>query len=255
MNYANQVIDRCRSTNDLVKELAEKGYPHGTWVSARAQEAGRGRLGRKWSSIEGNLFLSYLTRIEPRERWSWIPLTTAVATVRCLAGLFPEISLRIKWPNDLWVSYRGADAKLGGILCEGTSSSHPYIVVGIGLNCRQAPDSQTVGQQAADLTSCLGGRAIHADDVRAPLIESLNDSFGRLATDGKEWVAQEYEKWNLFSPGTEVAWGSPQLKATVVGLGDSGELIVRNSAGEVRGLFSEELSVRPALKTGEPRVQ
>ena len=64
MSPANRVVERCVSTNDLARSLGEAGAPHGTWVSAKVQEAGRGRLGRKWESLEGNLFLSLIARLE-----------------------------------------------------------------------------------------------------------------------------------------------------------------------------------------------
>lgn len=38
------------STNDIAKELAEKGEPEGAVVIANEQYAGRGRMGRKWFS-------------------------------------------------------------------------------------------------------------------------------------------------------------------------------------------------------------
>ncbi len=246
MNFANQVIERCQSTNDLARDLAEKGYPHGTWISSRIQESGRGRLGRKWSSIEGNLFLSYLTRIEPKALWSWIPLTTAVAIAQCLIRHFPDLGIRVKWPNDLWIVQPGVEGKLGGILCEGASSIHSFVVVGIGLNCRAAPDPQEVGQPVVDLASSVRIRELSADDIRAPLIESLNRCFERLKVEGTNWIARDYEKMSLFAPGTSVCWGDPAHEAKVIGLGPSAELRVQYASGDVRHLFSEEVRVRPS---------
>src|SRR5689334_9561043 len=116
---ANQVIDRCASTNDLARRLGELGYPHGTWISARAQDSGRGRLGRTWQGVEGNLFLSIVARVEPPRLWTWVPLATAVGIASALRARFTGLDLRIKWPNDLWIGR----AKTGGILCEGIGSA------------------------------------------------------------------------------------------------------------------------------------
>jgi len=41
------------STNDLAKELAQKGVPEGTLVVVEEQTGGRGRLGRVWHSPSG----------------------------------------------------------------------------------------------------------------------------------------------------------------------------------------------------------
>ncbi len=250
MSFANQIIDRCRSTNDLAKSLAEKGDPHGTWVSARTQDAGRGRLARKWASLEGNLFLSYVARIEPRDLWSWIPLTTSVAIVGYLAERFPHGEFRIKWPNDILATQQGVAAKLGGILCEGTSSSRPYVVVGVGLNCLQSPVSEEMGQPVTDLTSCAKAGIITADDIRTGLLENLDLAFGRLMTEGKSWIASAYDQRSFYEEGAELTWGTPPATGRVVGLGESAELLVKSSTGEVRRLFSDEVRVRTRAVSG-----
>jgi BirA family biotin operon repressor/biotin-[acetyl-CoA-carboxylase] ligase len=67
MKFANQLIEECESTNNLARELAEGGFPHGTWVAAKEQSGGRGRLGRQWVGERGNLFLSVVLRDLPKE--------------------------------------------------------------------------------------------------------------------------------------------------------------------------------------------
>ena len=143
---ANQVIESCESTNDLARELGEAGYPHGTWISARQQSRGRGRLGRQWQSIEGNLFLSIIVRPEMRELWTWVPMATAIAIAEALRSLFPELPVQVKWPNDLWVHGK----KLGGILCEAVGGrADSFIVIGIGLNCAVAPEGSRISPRRA----------------------------------------------------------------------------------------------------------
>ena len=50
------------STNRLAKELAKSGAAEGLLVIAERQTAGRGRLGRSWSSPSGGIWLSLLLR-------------------------------------------------------------------------------------------------------------------------------------------------------------------------------------------------
>src|SRR5215207_6204208 len=55
------------STNDLAREMASAGAAEGTAVVAARQTAGRGRMGRSWSSPAGEgLYLSVILR--PRVR-------------------------------------------------------------------------------------------------------------------------------------------------------------------------------------------
>ena len=53
------------STNDRALAWARAGAPHGAMVTADAQSAGRGRLGRRWESPPGEgLYVSLVLRPE-----------------------------------------------------------------------------------------------------------------------------------------------------------------------------------------------
>jgi len=229
---ANQVIASCSSTNDLIKELGENGYSHGTWISARVQDAGRGRLGRVWESREGNLFLSVLLR-PGSDRWlSWVPLAVAVAVARALETQFPELESKIKWPNDLWLGSR----KFAGILCESRiagEAANSFVAVGIGVNCVSAPEG------AVSLSEKLG-RDVFADEIRMPVLKRVIAAVDQLFASGPEIVKTEYNKKALFKSGLEVQWDGGSGR--VVGLGACGELLV--SLGQnVKGIFAEDVSM------------
>lgn len=232
--FANRVIEQCGSTNDLARKLGDAGYPHGTWVSARAQDAGRGRLGRKWESQRGNLLLSILCRMEPKTHWSWVPLATAVGIAEGLSAF--GSSVRIKWPNDLWLD----GAKLGGILCEAVGSAKgSYIVIGIGLNCLHAPGN--LDQE----TACLDR---DPDSVRPLVIQSVLSVLEDIQARGVVELSRRYETLAALRPGTEIQWTSIEKKMSfdgvVNGLGESGELRVQLPNGEQESLFAEDVKVR-----------
>jgi BirA family biotin operon repressor/biotin-[acetyl-CoA-carboxylase] ligase len=60
--FAVRFYDELASTSDTAKALAAAGAPHGTAIAARRQTAGRGRLGRRWESPPGNLYVSFVLR-------------------------------------------------------------------------------------------------------------------------------------------------------------------------------------------------
>ena len=67
------------STNARARELATRGAPHGTVVTAAEQSAGRGRQGRTWSAPAGRALLcSVVIRDPPR----LLPLVAGVAVAR-----------------------------------------------------------------------------------------------------------------------------------------------------------------------------
>lgn len=251
-SLANQVLDRCDSTNRLARILGDAGYPHGTWVSARIQESGRGRLGRAWESIQGNLFLSILYQSKEQSRWSWVPLVTAIGVTDALKSYLPQLNFNIKWPNDLWVQQdriEGSWGKLGGILCEAVGSrDRSYIVVGLGLNCWSAPDG--LDQQAASLSP-----QVSADEIRPQIIRGVLDAYEELKRpSGLQDLLERYQARAVLSGGTLIEWtqvrgGLSCLNSgEVLGLGSSGELLVKSLEGETLAIYAEDVRIRPAKK-------
>jgi BirA family biotin operon repressor/biotin-[acetyl-CoA-carboxylase] ligase len=242
LSYENQTVEKCDSTNNLAKSLAEQGAPHGTWVSARIQEAGRGRLGRNWQSLEGNLFLSLVTRIEDKRLWSWIPLATAIGIIDHLRKRFPTLGISplevlVKWPNDIYLNGR----KLGGILCESVGGPKSFVIIGIGLNCVASPNDPELN--AVDLTTMLSGQKITADDIRLELVDSVLCKLNDLMSKGPKTIANYYRKWALLKPGTKIEWDQGRKSGSVNDLGPSGELEVLTDQETLLSLFAEDVSI------------
>jgi BirA family transcriptional regulator, biotin operon repressor / biotin---[acetyl-CoA-carboxylase] ligase len=120
-----EVFQRLGSTNDEVRS-----HP-ALWrvVVAEAQDAGRGRLGRTWTTMPGtSLAVSVLVPV-PASGASWVPLLAGLAVHRAVAEV-AGVPTSLKWPNDVLVPGDG-DRKLAGLLCEWTEGG---VVVGLGLN-------------------------------------------------------------------------------------------------------------------------
>src|ERR1700756_4748769 len=115
---ALDVVASTGSTNVdlLARAVADPALPEGQVLVAEEQTAGRGRLGRSWSSVPGaSLTFSVLLRpaTVPPARRGWLPLLAGVAVVsavRAVAG----VDAVLKWPNDILAG----DRKLAGILTE-----------------------------------------------------------------------------------------------------------------------------------------
>lgn len=128
------------STSSELLRLAQEGEEEGLWLVAHQQSAGRGRCGRSWVSIPGNLHTSVLLRppVSPARKVQ-VSLVAAVSLFDALVSLFPRLEehLSFKWPNDLLC--RGK--KFAGILLESGENLGGYLIVGMGVNCMHAPDS------------------------------------------------------------------------------------------------------------------
>ena len=143
--------------------LADPAAVEGEWLVALHQEAGRGRQGRAWQSLDGNFFGSTLVELRPGDPPApSLALAAGLALIEAIDVAAPRAGLILKWPNDVMLD----GAKLAGILLE---RSGDRIVVGFGVNLATAPAIE--GRQTADL-----GRAI-APQAFVPLLAA---SFSRL---------------------------------------------------------------------------
>ena len=136
-------LDQIGSTNDEAKRLAAKGEdvcPDGTLVWAKSQTAARGRRGRTWESLDGNLFLSLVLRPDvPAMEATQLGYVAALAMYDTIGELCPAgYEAHCKWPNDVLLNGK----KFCGILMEASGNTKgmlDWLVLGLGVNVTQHP--------------------------------------------------------------------------------------------------------------------
>lgn len=232
------------STNNEAKRLARAGAPHGTVLIAEHQTAGRGRLGRSFSSASGmGVYLSVILRPDcPAPALMHLTCSVAVAVcdaIEQVSGLRPGI----KWTNDLVFEKK----KLGGILTELSpgSSTVDYAVVGVGINClQQTKDFSPELQSIATSLSAVTGQPIDPCRLAAAMITALEHMDRSLLTE-KEALMEAYKR-DCITLGKEVVviQSGQSCAGTAMDLDDNGGLIVCFSDGSVRTVTSGEVSVR-----------
>ena len=130
---------------------------------ALAQDAGRGRQGREWVSVNGNFFGSTLVELGSSDPPAQsLSLAAGLGLIEAVDTAVPAQPLMLKWPNDLMMQGK----KVAGILLE---RSGDRIAAGFGVNLAGAP--VLPDREAAD----LGGEI--APEAFAPLLAT---SFARL---------------------------------------------------------------------------
>ena len=162
------------STQRRARELAQGGAPPGTLVVSKVQKGGRGRLGRRWSSPPGGIWISLVLRPEVPARFAArVTQTAAVGVAKALWSF--GVEAHIKWPNDLLVLKPGEPEgrKICGILAESSAENVPvaakrtgplpddsrldFVVLGVGLNANLDPeDLNVLDRGVATLRSELG---------------------------------------------------------------------------------------------------
>lgn len=247
---------RCGSTNLLLKEEAT-GLPSGTVMVTDCQTAGRGRLGRPWSSGPGvDLTFSVLLRpaVSP-ERAPLLSLAAAVATAEVLETL-PGLRGRVwvKWPNDVLVD----DKKVCGILLESSLGGErlEWVVIGVGLNVNSDPgvmlDGLTLDERAVwrgkprptSLRAELGKEV-----ARGPLLVGLLEQLDLRCRDpiGADVLTRLRSRDALLGRRLEVLAGTPAGAPTVageaVGIGPQGELLVLDDSGRTVPVLAGEVTL------------
>lgn len=219
-------VDETGSTNaDL---LADGSAGPGTVLIAGSQTAGRGRMGRAFSSPEGGLYMSVLFRPESAESALLLTPRAAVAA----ASAIEDVSGRrteIKWVNDVLIDGK----KCCGILAQARGGDVLSVVLGIGVNVTCVP-------QGLEDTACAvtdGQNEYARERIAAGILDALF-----APQDG---VYGEYVR-RCTLPGREinVHRGERVYIARAVGIDRRFRLVVELPDGRREALDSGEVSVR-----------
>lgn len=219
------------STNDDMREIAQKGISSGLVCSAQ-QTQGRGQHQRQWASPEGNIYLSTLiqskTALDGRLA---LEVALNILQMPSLQGL----SLQIKWPNDLY----SAQGKWGGILVEPLSPHQAIVGVGINLN---TPPVENADQPITSL-AMLG--LAHTD--RLTLIAELYTAIQQAS----EWF--EHGSYNLaerfnhhaiwLNQQVEFEHAQGKLQGRFQGISNDGAVLIKTD--HVQSFYQGRLRLAP----------
>lgn len=241
-----QYFDCIPSTNDLAKQLAQNGAPHGTVLLSDSQSAGRGRMGRSFLSLPGHgIYMSVLLRPRCKPE-ALMHLTCATAVALCDAveqscGIRPGI----KWTNDLVFDER----KLAGILTElsldPSSGLVDYAIIGVGINCTQKskdfpPELRSI---ASSLTAAMG-KNVRREQIASAVLEHLSQMDSQLFSH-KDAIMMQYRA-DCITLGRDISLvrGDDIQYGHALDITDDGALLVRFSDGSTAAVNSGEVSVR-----------
>ena len=229
-------FDEVGSTNDVAVLLAERGESEGTVVAADTQTAGRGRLGRSWSSpIGAGVYFSVILRPPTR-----VPLLTLAAGVAVAQGLQAATGLTpdLKWPNDVYVGNR----KLAGILAEGGTSkgSIPFVVLGIGINVLAVTLPSELASRATSVEAELG-RSVERELVFAHVLVALAERYGELCAGQSARLHRAWRDRAGRMLDRTVEWDDRGTRRSGVArdIDQDGALIVESASGTQRIIAGE----------------
>ncbi|MCA3562449.1 MAG: biotin--[acetyl-CoA-carboxylase] ligase [Aestuariivirga sp.] len=225
---------RIDSTNLEARRLAQQAERGPLWLLADEQTLGRGRLGRSWVSEPGNLYATFLFAITQGSHLAaQVSFVAALAVHDTVVTLRPELSPRIKWPNDVLIG----GAKFCGVLPEVVGENPTRIGIGFGLNIAHAPEGTPypVTALGADLSVATVLKELDASLVR------------RLAQwdEGRDFTSIRAD-WSACALGlggsVTATSGTRQLAGTFRELAADGALVLAQADGTVTPIHSGEVS-------------
>lgn len=172
-----------------------------TFVSTSFQSKGRGRTNRVWySNKKENIMFSFLiTDKFLIQKYKDLSLATAYILANLIKKLYPVLSIKIKWPNDIYVN----DKKISGILLETHISNQDIdgIIIGIGLNCNQIDFPTNLIYPVTSLKKELD-LDINITSLRKSIEKELYIYLNTLKNNNKEHII--YAKNNNYLKNKEV---------------------------------------------------
>lgn len=248
------------STNQILKDAAARDLPAGGVAVTDHQVEGRGRLGRRWVSEAGkDVTFSLLLRPDlVPEQASRLVVTAGVAVVDVVSGIVGGSSaptrtptVGIKWPNDVLVD----GCKVCGILAEASMDMDRlhWVVIGVGLNVNGRPAEHVPPGQPSPRRLPPVSLAEFAGGVlpRAALLSRLLHQLSRRFCDLAEgrWgdICAAYETSDGLR-GTAVSvcsgvTGEAVATGIAIGIGDLGQLLLREDDGTLRAVSAGEVTV------------
>ena len=250
------VLGTTGSTNADISAAARAGAGEGSVVIADEQSAGRGRLGRTWSSPPGasvSVSLLLLPRPTDPAAISWLPLLAALgvrSAIEAHTGLRPSV----KWPNDVVMEEGPRPGKVAGLLVEAVTSAPAAeasgYAVGFGINTGLREPDLPVPE--ASSLSLSGARPVDRAVLVVECLQRIRRRYEAWVASGfsatRCGLAQEYRDRcsTLGRPVRAQLPGGEMLTGTARDVDGSGRLLVDVGGDIVAVGAGDVVHLRPA---------
>ena len=218
-------LPTCHSTNDIAAELVQKELAEeGTIVITDNQVNGRGQRGSEWHTEPSkNLTFSIILKpnFVPVNEQFLLSQVVALAIYKYLSAYTNEV--KIKWPNDIYVSSK----KICGTLIEnsiqGMSISNSIVGIGININQVHFRNSRTTS------LALVSGREFSLNAELSKFAQFFDSAYLRLRSmQNKDQIQSEYLS-NVYGFNETVTFRHQNeiVKGMVTGVSSAGKLRVK----------------------------
>ena len=237
LNFDYFFYKSLENTNDTTKRIFDSNKSQNVALLSLEQKSGRGRTNKIWISKEGDLTCSFLVNFQTTvNKLGQINLWFTNKVFIVLKKLNPELNLKIKWPNDIYLD----EKKLGGILVETTilRGQVSYFLFGVGINLVSSPKNQSYP------TTSLANFSKNVSPLKLFLEISkiLTVNFYELKNSSLLVVDENFLKnFKDFEKIIKIKFKKKTLEGRFISITQNGELVLINNKKKLIINFGEML--------------
>ncbi len=228
-------FDSVDSTQNFAMRLAKTDS--GSVVIAESQTSGKGRLGRKWVSPKGGIWMSIVLCPDiDVSKITLVPIAAAVALANAIEKTL-ALKTELKWPNDITLNGK----KIAGIIIDASieSSKIDNIVLGIGINYNVNPAE--IEKKIRTKANYYGAGTLVKNYKQKPakLVQSFLEELEgilRLLADGKSQliITQWTKRSSTIGKNVTVSGTTGTATGRAVRIDDDGSLVLKQRTGYAR---------------------
>ncbi len=223
-------FDSIDSTQNQAMKIASDEANNGTVIIAEKQTSGKGRLGRKWISPKGGIWLSII--LHPKFDISVItlfPIASALALSNAIEKTL-NIKSELKWPNDITIKGK----KVAGMLVDASLESNKIenLILGVGINFNV--DIKQIEKSLKDTPNFYGVTSLSEQNktvkpillVQSFLME-LEQMYDLLnAGDTKKIIRDWTRKSSTIGQNIELSTEEGKIRGKAIKIDDDGALVI-----------------------------
>ncbi|WP_024621493.1 biotin--[acetyl-CoA-carboxylase] ligase [Metaclostridioides mangenotii] len=234
-------LDTVNSTNLYAKKIAKENT-HGTLIISEEQTAGKGRLGKNWTSNFGEgIWMTIILKPEIKiQNAPFLTLVAGAAVAKSLNSL--GLEALIKWPNDITLNNK----KICGILTElsAENESVSYIVLGMGINVNTLNFDKEISAKATSILK--EGYKIDREIIILNILEEFEKIYKNYvnACDKHETLALNRRFSAIIGKNVYIIESGVRKLKICLDINEDGNLLVQDEDGSITEVNSGEVSVR-----------
>ena len=241
------------STNDELKQRVAQGdeitVPQGTVILTDYQSQGKGRLNRKWEApAQTALLFSVLFRPKwPAERSNWLTMIASLAVTEAIETQ-TNLTVGIKWPNDVVILIDNVWHKVCGLLLEGNFSENGRLqsaIMGIGVNINISPEDFPEAVTPPTSLRAATGEIVPRLPLFHNILQRLEDHYD-MAVAGHS----PHDVWNgrLITLNQQVTatnvTTNQSIQGVATGTTPNGELIILDKNNKKHTIVAGDITMR-----------